>query len=655
MSRLRTLVAAIGSTAVITGMTTVGVSGTAQASPTPARVTLAGSAAPFTGHTAAVGDVAGSQQLSVELWLKPNLAAAQRFADAASTPGTTAFRHYLSPAAYTARFGPTAAQAATVAAWLHSQGFTSIRTDSQRSYVRASAPVSTINAAFHVTLKLYKASAQVNAGPYRLRANDRPVSLPASVASAVLGVTGLVNASPLMTLERTHRVKNSPTGPSTTPTAVCSQYYGQNSVSGLPAHFGTTTFPVSVCGYSAGQLRSAYGANTANVGKGQTIALVELGLANKMFLTLQDYAKTNSMPAPATTHYAELSLGQGSACGDAFAVEEQLDVEVSYDMAPGANQLVVGGDSCDSGDYGLQGLFNADTAILDGNGNHPLASVASNSWESGTEGQPALLTNIEHAYLVRAVAEGVGMYFSSGDGSGVLSPSSDSDAVAVGGTSLGIGLAGNRLFETGWSTGVTLDTGTKWQFNFEDGAAGGGPSLLWTQPQYQKGVVPASMSSTGGNHNTPERSVPDISADADLFTGMAVGLLEPINHKLTYVQIDVGGTSVAAPLVAGMVTAAQQGQPMPFGFTDPTLYKLFGSSAFNDTLPVTSSTAAADRGALCPTAFQCSNVPLLAMFDQQTQQMLGYNGQVTAKGYDNMTGVGSPNGQDFISALRTMK
>ena len=80
------------------------------------------------------------------------------------------------------------------------------------------------------------------------------------------------------------------------------------------------------------------------------------------------------MPAPSTSRYTELSLGRGSACGDPFYIEEQLDVEASYDMAPGASQLVVGGDSCNNGDYGLQGLFNADLAVL-GTGGHPLATA----------------------------------------------------------------------------------------------------------------------------------------------------------------------------------------------------------------------------------------------------------------------------------------
>jgi hypothetical protein len=32
--------------------------------------------------------------------------------------------------------------------------------------------------------------------------------------------------------------------------------------------------------------------------------------------------------------------------------------------------------------------------------------------------------------------------------------------------------------------------------------------------------------------------------------------------------------------------------------------------------------------------------------------MKGYTGQVTLSGYDTMTGLGTPNGQDFITALR---
>ena len=44
--------------------------------------------------------------------------------------------------------------------------------------------------------------------------------------------------------------------------------------------------------------------------------------------------------------------------------------------------------------------------------------------------------------------------------------------------------------------------------------------------------------------------------------------------------------------------------------------------------------------------------PSLITFDDQNPNMAGYTGQVTLKGYDNMTGIGVPAGQAFISALR---
>jgi subtilase family serine protease len=276
-----------------------------------------------------------------------------------------------------------------------------------------------------------------------------------------------------------------------------------------------------------------------------------------MFRTLQDYAKASHLPAPSAARYRQLSLISGTGCGDPFSQEEPLDVEAAYDMAPGAQQLVVGGDSCDNGDFGDQGLFNADTAILDGSGGAPLASVASNSWGSGFEDQPASLASIEHAFLVRAAAEGVGMYFSTGDISGPQAPATDPFAIAVGGTTLGIGKTGGRLFETGWSTIESLRDGQHWLHQFENGTAGGGPSLLWPQPAYQQGVVPASLSTVGGGRGSgPVRSAPDLSADADSATGFATGVLTfPRHGRPVFSEEDLGGTSLATPLVAGLVIA----------------------------------------------------------------------------------------------------
>jgi subtilase family serine protease len=640
--------------AAMIGMTLVGMGGAAGASPASASTSLAGSVAPFTTDTPAIGAVSGATQLTIQLWLKPSLAAATSLATAVSTPGGPLYHHYLSPARYTTRYEASQTKAAAVESWLRSEGFTQVHADSQRVYVRATASVATIDSAFKVQMELFRSSKAVNAGRYALRSNNRAVSLPSSLAPMVIGVTGLDNAAPASTLDRDSRL---PAGAAVGASAgaaksssLCSRYYGQHKTSGLPKQFGTTTFPTEVCGYSAAQIRAAYGANMRNTGKGQTVALVELGLTPDMFLTLQDYARHNHMPAPSSGRYAELSLGQGSACGDPFDVEEQLDVESSYDMAPAASQLVVGGDSCNEGDFGLQGLFNADEAVLGGKGDRPLASVASNSWESGDESQPADLTNIEHAFLVQAAAEGVGMYFSSGDGSGVLAPSSDPFAIAVGGTTLGIGSTNKRLFETGWSTAVSNPQNHRWVLLGEQGAAGGGPSLLWQQPRYQRGIVPPSLSTAPGDRPGAVRSASDIGADADPFTGFAVGLLNITPKHITYQQSDIGGTSLAAPLVAGMVAAAQQGQPAHFGFLNSVLYTLANTGAVHQVPPLTSHSPALFRGTAC-NARTCG-LQILTTFDDQSFAMFGYTGQVSRRGYGNMSGIGTPRGQAFIRALR---
>jgi subtilase family serine protease len=655
-------ITAIAATALAT-MTVAAVAGVSAAQAdtahvTPSVSTLPGSAPAFATASRAMGAVASSQQLTIQVWLRPRTAAAESYATAVAAPGSPLYQRYLSPGAYTARFGASRTAAKGVEKWLTSAGFTGVAADAGRDYVQATAPVSTINAALNVQLKYYRATSQVNAGAYALRANDRSVSVPSSVAGSVLGVTGLSNAAPKTMWTR----PGSTAGTSQTPAAgkpisfPCSSYYAQHYARRLPKVFGTINIPTIICGYSANQIRRAYGYSSRNVGKGVTVALVELGLTPDMFLTLQDYTAANRIQAPSASRYAELSLGRGSACGDFFNIEEQLDVEASYDMAPLANQLVVGGDSCNNGFFGLQGLFDADTAILNGVGGHPLAQIASNSWGGFGESQPASITNIEHAYLVRSAIEGVSMLFSSGDGGGVGTPANDPFATAVGGTTLGIGNKAARLFETGWSTGVSFDVKNRWiNEGLLGGAAGGGPSLLWAQPAYQRGVVPSWLAKAPGNRGGLVRAVPDISAVADPTTGFNVGLLtfNKQGNPTGFIQFPIGGTSLASPLVAGLVADAEQGQHHSFGFLNPALYRMARTNAVHDVLPVTSKAPARYHGVACDVAM--CGVLSLVTFDVESYSTLGYDGQVTRTGYDTMTGVGTPAGQNFVSALRKLR
>jgi hypothetical protein len=202
--RLRTFTRVGSAAAVVAAVCAAGVG--ARAAVVPSTVTLAGSAVPFTSLAAATGDLASAKTLAIQVWLRPDLAAAQSYANAVSTPGNPMFRDFLSPDAYTARFGPSTQDASAVRAWLQSQGFTAVAANAQRDYVRATATVGAIDAAFHVTMKQYRATAQASGGGSPLYANDGPLTVPASLASDVLGVTGLNDAALTVPLEQRGRV-----------------------------------------------------------------------------------------------------------------------------------------------------------------------------------------------------------------------------------------------------------------------------------------------------------------------------------------------------------------------------------------------------------------------------------------------------------------
>ena len=54
----------------------------------------------------------------------------------------------------------------------------------------------------------------------------------------------------------------------------------------------------------------------------------------------------------------------------------------------------------------------------------------------------------------------------------------------------------------------------------------------------------------------------------------------------------------------------------------------------------------------CDVAF-CGVLALIT-FDVQSFGTEGYDGQVTRRGYDTMTGIGTPAGQNFVYALRKL-
>lgn len=333
------------------------------------------------------------------------------------------------------------------------------------------------------------------------------------------------------------------------------------------------------------------------------------------------------MPTPA-------QFSDQEACGypSGWQGEQTLDVEAVHGIAPGAKVLYVGGFNCGGG------IDIAVSKILDGK----LANIVSNSYGYVGEDLPLDAIQGEVNIQMQAAAEGIGLYFSSGDygdevaSLGYAAPdfaASSPWVTAVGGTSIGITKAGTIAYETGWGSTrdqiVASSTGKLSYASPLPGTflfgAGGGTSGVFDQPDYQRGVVPYALAK--GN-----RVSPDISAIADPFTGLSVGIRPIVNDTTLAVgafeRDSYGGTSLASPITAAQIALVQQGTRQVVGFANPTLYALYKTapSAFRDVLPIV------PKKALAYTSASTGNDYLVTL-DTDTSL-------TTTKGYDDVTGLG---------------
>ena len=136
----------------------------------------------------------------------------------------------------------------------------------------------------------------------------------------------------------------------------------------------------------------------------------------------------------------------------------------------------------------------------------PGVSVVSASYGLNYEdmGLGSVELAFENDYLAPAAAANpdVTFFASSGDsgaGYGVIYPSISPNVVSVGGTSLYLNAENQWQSETGWGNGF--------------GASGGGISTEFAEPTYQQ---------DDGFDSGGFRTNPDVSADADPATGVAV-------------------------------------------------------------------------------------------------------------------------------------
>ncbi|MFF4955596.1 S53 family peptidase [Streptomyces sp. NPDC001222] len=616
---------------LLTGALALGIP-TAHAADNPGRDLLAGTKPAWATAKADKGATADSAQISARVYLAGrNSAGLAAYAKAVSDPSSPLYGKYLNAKQSQARFGATKAQVAAVTAWLKSSGLKV--TAVTQHYVAVSGDVAAAEKAFGTQLHNYTKGSRTYHAP------SKAASAPQALKGAVLTVTGLDNAP--------HKANHSDQLPP--PDAVFknagpfSSYYGSNVASTLPDAYGSK-IPYAVEGYTGKQLRAAYGAGEYT-GKGVRIAITDAYASPTIAFDAATYAKKHGDAAFGTSQLHQVLPGKYTKteeCGAAgWYGEETLDVEAAHAVAPGANITYVGAASCYDDD-----LLDSLSKVVD---NH-LADIVSNSWGDIEANQtPDLAAAYDQVFQFGAV-EGIGFYFSSGDNGDevahtgtkqVDTPANSAWVTAVGGTSLAVGKGDKYQWETGWGTEkATLSTDGKSWTNFPGAftsGAGGGTSKTVPQPYYQKGVVPNALATA--NNAAGNRVVPDIAAIADPNTGFKVGQTQTFpDGSQQYSEYRIGGTSLAAPVIAAVQALAQEAHGgKAIGFANPAIYAKYGSKSFHDvTDDPTGSGLAVARidfvNGLDATGGVSTSV-----------RSLGKDSSLQAvKGYDDVTGVGSP-------------
>ncbi|HEY5335003.1 MAG TPA: S53 family peptidase, partial [Mycobacteriales bacterium] len=329
-------------------------------------------------------------------------------------------------------------------------------------------------------------------------------------------------------------------------------------------------------------LRTAYDLDGLSAqgltGAGVTIGIVDSFGSPTLAHDLAVYDAQYDLPALDLQVISPVGTPPAFDAGDSdmvgWAAETTLDVEVAHSVAPGAKIVVI--ETPTSETEGLQGfpeILKAESYVLD----HHLVDLISQSFAATepTFTDPDQIRALSAEVYPKARTLGVTVLSSSGDNGPtdvhldqhtlydhrvVDWPASDPLVTSVGGTRLDLGANGAREQpDAAWGG--------------DGGAGGGGTSSVFARPSYQN-----SVASVVGAH----RGIPDISLDASTASGV-----------ITYGSYDGGGwsvgggTSQAAPILAGIVALADQQAHARIGFLNDALYGPLAGSPTGGIVDVT--------------------------------------------------------------------
>jgi uncharacterized membrane protein len=437
-------------------------------------------------------------------------------------PASASYHRFVTPAEFAARFGPSQADWDELVSFARQSGFTIVGGSREEMDLRLAAPVHAIEAAFHVTMRLYDHPTEART----FYSPDREPSV--DLRAAVWHVSGLDNFS-------TPRPRVQARAASVTP---------RTSTGACPGN--------SYCG---SDMRAAYYGGGALSGAGQSLGLVEFYGYDSADLAAYfgNSGQVNKVPVNAvSTDGSSVACIYTKGCDD---TEQTLDMTQALGMAPGLAQLNV---------Y----VGASDTAILSAMSVPPAGSITgkvdaqlSCSWGWGPA-DPAT----DDPLFKKFAAQGQSFFTAAGDSGAYgastqdVFPADDGNVTVVGGTDLATaGAGGPWSAETAWADG------------------GGGyyaPDNI-PIPSWQSAAIAAFNGRSGRTGSTTLRNSPDVAAEANFDFYVCADQVACSSNRY-------GGTSFAAPMWAGYMAlvnqqAALEGQP-PVGFVNAALYALGNAS-----------------------------------------------------------------------------
>jgi subtilase family serine protease len=588
-------------------------------------------------------------------------------------PSSPNFQKWLTPDQFKAQFGTTAGSLATVQNFLTGKNLKVLNSNGRSITVQGT--IGDIQNAFHTQIHQFA----VNGNLVRANVSNPIVDEPAgSMVSAISGLTQIM-AKPHSLIARDASGK--PRDPIAVDAAVTpdgrffpTQCFVGNGTVSISDGVNTASYTgqeYGGCAYQPSELATAYNFNglysQGLTGAGQTIVIVDAFGSPTLAADVALFDALYGLPAAQITTFNVNVDGAPARQNAGFATETTLDVEWAHAVAPGAKiALVLAADNS---------FTNLNAAVQFAIENN-LGPAVSNSYGAEENLLDAGTIAATEAVLAEGAAAGVSVNYSSGDdgdfsiaeGPGITTvsyPSGSVFATSVGGTSLFVNADNTLNFQTGWGGNLAqLNAGDTFPFpdsNPADGlgfigGAGGGASQIFPKPHFQRGQP-------GGDF----RQQPDISFLADPQTGVEV--IQTINvgrpTQETVVEI-IGGTSLACPMFSALWTiGAQAAGGHNIGQAAQTLYDL-NSDAISDIRQVSSpnnvtGVITTPNGTVNLSAADITVPGATRRFVSSLAQggggalfnlSFGTDSSLTVdNGWDNVTGLGTPNGPAFIQRL----